>query len=52
MDTLYVQEHKAGRELDMHWSPAYSFCTPCLFNLSDIILFHTQDRDTQYLLSK
>jgi len=24
-----VDEHKANKEMDMHWEPAYRFCTPC-----------------------
>ena len=24
-----VDDFKAGAELDMHWTPVYSFCNPC-----------------------
>jgi chondroitin 4-sulfotransferase 11 len=24
-----VDDHHAGLELDMHWTPVYSFCNPC-----------------------
>ena len=48
----YVQEHESGSVLDMHWSPVHSFCTPCQFNLTDIVLFETQDQDMEYILRK
>jgi len=47
-----VEEHESGSVLDMHWSPVHSFCTPCQFNLTDIVLFETQDQDMEYILRK
>jgi hypothetical protein len=41
-----------GSEPDMHWAPATTFCTPCQFNLSAVILFETQERDTKYILQR
>ena len=47
-----IDEYKAGKELDMHWTPAYSFCNPCQINLTHIIKFETFDRDTDKILEK
>ena len=41
-----------NEELDMHWTPVYKFCTPCLFDLSDIIIFETQNEDAEYIINK
>jgi hypothetical protein len=43
---------QSGVSPDMHWAPAYTFCTPCQFNLSTIILFETQESDTRYILER
>ena len=49
--TRYVlDEVKAGNDLDMHWTPVYSFCNPCQVNLTHIIKFETLDRDTRSIL--
>ena len=45
-----LDESHAGHELDMHWTPAYSFCNPCQVNLTHIIKFETFDRDTEAIL--
>ena len=47
-----LDESYAGHELDMHWTPVYSFCNPCQVNLTHIIKFETFDRDTNALLEK
>ena len=47
-----LDEYQAGHELDMHWTPAYSFCNPCQVNLSHIIKFETFDRDTDAILEQ
>ena len=47
-----LDEVEAGNELDMHWTPVYSFCNPCQINLTHIIKFETFDRDTYSLLEK
>ena len=49
--TRYVlDEVKEGNDLDMHWTPVYSFCNPCQLNLTHIIKFETLDRDTRSIL--
>ena len=47
-----VDEVKEGNELDMHWTPAYSFCNPCQVNLTHIIKLETFDRDTNWIVEK
>lgn len=38
--------------MDMHWSPAYSFCNVCQMNFTMIVKFETFERDQAYLLEK
>ena len=45
-----LDEVKEGNDLDMHWTPVYSFCNPCQLNLTHIIKFETLDRDTRSIL--
>ena len=47
-----LDEFSAGKEVDMHWTPVYSFCNPCQVNLTHIITFEMFDRDTRELLKK
>ena len=47
-----LDEFRAGNQLDMHWTPAYSFCNPCQVNLTHIIKLETFDRDTEEILEK
>lgn len=47
-----VDEVKEGNELDMHWTPAYSFCNPCQVNLTHIIKLETFNRDTHWIVEK
>ena len=47
-----VDEFDTGNELDMHWTPVYSFCNPCQVNLTHLIKFETLNRDTKALLQK
>ena len=47
-----LDESVSKNELDMHWTPVYSFCNPCQVNLTHIIKFETFDRDTHALLKK
>ena len=50
---MYVlDEVGEGNDLDMHWTPVFSFCNPCQVNLTHIIKFETFDRDTHALLEK
>ena len=47
-----VDEVAEGREIDMHWTPAYKFCNPCQVDLTHIIKFETIDRDTSWIVKK
>eukprot|EP00096_Caligus_rogercresseyi_P006724 TRINITY_DN2347_c1_g1_i1.p1 TRINITY_DN2347_c1_g1~~TRINITY_DN2347_c1_g1_i1.p1 ORF type:complete len:364 (-),score=80.51 TRINITY_DN2347_c1_g1_i1:443-1534(-) len=49
-----MKEHQrsSNGEMDMHWTPVHRFCNPCQVRFSDIILFETFDRDTNFLLEK
>ena len=38
--------------LDMHWTPAWSFCNLCQVKFTDIVLLETFDRDQAYILNK
>lgn len=38
-----LDEWKAQRPLDMHWTPYTGFCTPCKFNFDVILKFETLD---------
>ena len=37
---------REGHELDMHWTPVYSFCNPCQVNFSHLVKFETFDQDS------
>ena len=50
--TYVLDEAREGHQLDMHWTPVFSFCNPCQVNLTHIIKFETLDRDTHELLQK
>lgn len=45
-----VDEYKAKRTLDMHWTPYTGFCTPCKFNFDVILKFETLDEDQRFLI--
>lgn len=45
-----LDERKAKRALDMHWTPYTDFCTPCKFNFDVIIKFETLDEDQRFLI--
>ncbi|XP_047519989.1 carbohydrate sulfotransferase 11-like isoform X2 [Pieris napi] len=45
-----LDETKAKRTLDMHWTPYTSFCTPCKFNFDVILKFETLDEDQRFLI--
>ena len=47
-----IDEVAQGKELDMHWTPAYSFCNPCQVDLSHVIKLETFDRDTSWIVQK
>ncbi|XP_053614420.1 carbohydrate sulfotransferase 11 isoform X2 [Plodia interpunctella] len=45
-----LDEWKAKRTLDMHWTPYSGFCTPCKFNFDVILKFETLDEDQRFLI--
>ncbi|XP_049877189.1 carbohydrate sulfotransferase 11 isoform X2 [Pectinophora gossypiella] len=45
-----LDEKKAGRSLDMHWTPYTDFCTPCKFDFDVILKFETLDEDQRFLI--
>ncbi|XP_045537488.1 carbohydrate sulfotransferase 11 isoform X1 [Papilio machaon] len=45
-----VDEARAKRPLDMHWTPYTTFCTPCKFNFDVILKFETLDEDQRFLI--
>ena len=47
-----LNEVKASKELDMHWTPVYKFCTPCQFSLNTLIYYETIKDDSNYVLHK
>ncbi|XP_063701867.1 carbohydrate sulfotransferase 11 isoform X2 [Culicoides brevitarsis] len=47
-----IDEYKAGKMLDMHWTPITQFCTPCQVKFDVIAKFETLDEDQQYLIHK
>ncbi|CAO1331741.1 unnamed protein product [Diamesa tonsa] len=47
-----LDEAKASKELDMHWTPITNFCTPCQVKFDIIAKFETLDEDQKYLIDK
>ncbi|XP_068620388.1 carbohydrate sulfotransferase 11 isoform X2 [Battus philenor] len=45
-----LDEARAKRTLDMHWTPYTDFCTPCKFNFDVILKFETLDEDQRFLI--
>ncbi|XP_034947671.1 carbohydrate sulfotransferase 11-like isoform X1 [Chelonus insularis] len=43
-------EWQAGNELDMHWTPIISFCTPCQVRFDIIAKFETLQDDQNYII--
>lgn len=41
-------EWRAGKELDMHWTPVVSFCTPCQVRFDVIAKFETLHVSSQF----
>lgn len=48
--TFLIDSHKNGRNFDEHWTPIYSFCTPCSINYTLIAKVETFQRDTEYII--
>ncbi|XP_026462418.1 carbohydrate sulfotransferase 11-like [Ctenocephalides felis] len=47
-----VDERKARRPLDMHWTPITEFCTPCQLRFDVIAKVETLKDDQQYLIEE
>ncbi|XP_077299023.1 carbohydrate sulfotransferase 11-like isoform X2 [Arctopsyche grandis] len=47
-----LDEVRAGRDLDMHWVPYTTFCTPCQIHFDVIAKFETLQDDQNYLIQK
>lgn len=45
-----IDNYANGRRFDEHWSPIYSFCTPCSINYTLIAKVETFQRDTEYII--
>ncbi|KAG6452009.1 carbohydrate sulfotransferase 11 isoform X2 [Manduca sexta] len=45
-----LDEVRAKRSLDMHWTPYTHFCTPCRINFDVILKFETLEDDQKYLI--
>ncbi|XP_063385983.1 carbohydrate sulfotransferase 13 [Cydia fagiglandana] len=45
-----LDEARAKRTLDMHWTPYTDFCTPCKFDFDVVLKFETLDEDQRYLI--
>ncbi|XP_015597046.1 carbohydrate sulfotransferase 11 isoform X2 [Cephus cinctus] len=43
---------KAGKELDMHWTPVANFCTPCQVRFDVIAKFETLHDDQNFLIKQ
>lgn len=48
--TFLIQNHKNHEHMDEHWSPIYTFCTPCSINYTLIAKLETFRRDTEYII--
>ncbi|XP_031622900.1 carbohydrate sulfotransferase 11 [Contarinia nasturtii] len=45
-----IDNYKKGQRFDEHFSPYYSFCTPCTINYTLIAKVETLQRDTEYII--
>lgn len=45
-----IDNFKKGERFDEHWTPIYSFCTPCSINYTLIAKVETFQRDTEYII--
>ncbi|XP_058452085.1 carbohydrate sulfotransferase 11-like [Malaya genurostris] len=45
-----VSHYKSGGRFDEHWSPIYSFCTPCSINFTLIAKVESFQRDSEYII--
>ncbi|GAB0092258.1 Carbohydrate sulfotransferase [Sergentomyia squamirostris] len=48
--TYLIHHYKSGSRFDEHWSPVFSFCTPCSINYTLIAKVETFQRDTEYII--
>lgn len=45
-----IKNYKSGQRFDEHWSPIYTFCTPCSINYTLIAKMETFQRDSEYII--
>lgn len=45
-----LDNHRNGDHFDEHWSPIYTFCTPCSINFTLIAKLETFQRDSEYII--
>ncbi|XP_037811560.1 carbohydrate sulfotransferase 11 [Lucilia sericata] len=45
-----IDQHEQGKQFDEHWSPIYSFCTPCSINFTIIGKVETFNRDSEFII--
>eukprot|EP00095_Tigriopus_kingsejongensis_P006855 maker-scaffold176_size284796-snap-gene-1.18 protein:Tk06855 transcript:maker-scaffold176_size284796-snap-gene-1.18-mRNA-1 annotation:"carbohydrate sulfotransferase 11-like" len=49
----YILEvYETTSEMDMHWTPTFSFCNVCQLNFSMIIRFETFNRDQDFIVQQ
>ena len=48
--SFILDEVEQGRDLDMHWTPVYSFCNPCQVNFTHLVKFETFDTDSNTIV--
>ena len=49
--TYILDEVEQGRGLDEHWTPVYSFCTPCQVNFTHVVKLETFDEDSNAIVA-
>lgn len=45
-----IEQYEQGKPFDEHWSPIYSFCTPCSINFTIIGKVETFNRDSEFII--
>lgn len=48
--TFLVNSYKNNQHFDEHWTPIYTFCTPCSINYTLIAKVETFRRDSEYII--
>lgn len=45
-----LDNYQNGGHFDEHWSPIYTFCTPCSINFTLVAKVETFKRDSEYII--